>query len=197
MVSVSSISATSISLSWSVASGRVASWEVVWRPTDRGIESTSGSLPGNTYTIHHLDSSTIYTVTVTATNAAGTTESTHMYFSTGNEEVLFIHCKILAATDANHTGSTSFDLDNIPAIIGGVIVALVFIVATSLTILGIVLLVLRSPKGNYSTSTAKQGIFGALYFYTSSCVIELFTVMQLVVQINHWSSPCSQRHEFV
>ena len=75
--------------------------------------------------------------------------------------------------------------------------ALVFIVTTSLTILGIVLLVLRRPKGNYSTSTAKQGIFGALYFYTSSCVIELFTVMQLVVQINHWSSPCSQRHEFV
>ena len=83
MVSVNSITATSISLSWSVASGRVASWEVVWRPTDRGTESTSGSLPGNTYTIHHLDSSTIYTVTVRATNVAGTTDSTPILFSTG------------------------------------------------------------------------------------------------------------------
>ena len=83
LVSVSSITASSISLSWSVASGRVASWEVVWRPTDRGTESTSGSLPGNTYTIHHLDSSTIYTVTVTATNIAGTTNSTPILFSTG------------------------------------------------------------------------------------------------------------------
>ena len=83
LVRVSSITASSISLSWSVASGRVASWEVVWRPTDRGTESTSGSLPGNTYTIHHLDSSTIYTVTVTATNVAGTTDSTPILFTTG------------------------------------------------------------------------------------------------------------------
>ena len=83
VVSVNSITASSISLSWSVASDRVASWEVVWRPTDRGTESTSGSLPGNTYTIHHLDSSTIYTVTVTATNVAGTTDSTPILFSTG------------------------------------------------------------------------------------------------------------------
>ena len=82
LVSVSSITAASISLSWSVDSGRVASWEVVWRPTDRGTESTSGSLPGNTYTIH-LDSSTNYTVTVRATNVAGTTDSTPILFSTG------------------------------------------------------------------------------------------------------------------
>ena len=197
MVSVSSITATSISLSWSVASGRIASWEVVWRPTDRGTESTSGSLPGNTYTIHHLDSSTIYTVTVTATNVAGTTDSTPIYFSTGNEVVFSSYFHIAKFLQLlmlyNHTECTSCDRDNIPAIIGGVIVANVFIVTTSLTTLGIVLLVLRSPKGNYSTSAAKQGIFGALYFYTSSCV----TVMQFVVQTNHWSSPCSQRHEFV
>ena len=85
LVRVSSITASSISLSWTVASGRVASWEVVWRPTDRGTESTSGSLPGNTYTIHYLDSSTIYSVTVRATNVAGTTDSTPILFSTGIE----------------------------------------------------------------------------------------------------------------
>ncbi|CAI8037918.1 Receptor-type tyrosine-protein phosphatase F, partial [Geodia barretti] len=75
-VSVSSITATSISLSWSVSSGRVASWEVVWRPTGRGTESTSGPLSGTTYTILQLDPSTIYTLTVSATNVAGTTDST-------------------------------------------------------------------------------------------------------------------------
>ncbi|CAI8045573.1 Receptor-type tyrosine-protein phosphatase delta, partial [Geodia barretti] len=80
LVSVSSITATSISLSWSVSSGRVASWEVVWRPTDRGTESTSGPLSGTTYTIHHLDPSTIYTLTVSATNVAGTTDSTPILF---------------------------------------------------------------------------------------------------------------------
>ena len=84
LVSVNSITATSISLSWSVASGRMVSWEVVWRPTDRGTESTSDSLPGNTYTIHHLESSTIYTVTVRATNVAGTTDSTPILISTGS-----------------------------------------------------------------------------------------------------------------
>ncbi|CAI8037919.1 Receptor-type tyrosine-protein phosphatase F, partial [Geodia barretti] len=76
LVSVSSITATSISLSWSVSSGRVASWEVVWRPTGRGTESTSGPLSGTTYTILQLDPSTIYTLTVSATNVAGTTDST-------------------------------------------------------------------------------------------------------------------------
>ncbi|CAI7996888.1 hypothetical protein GBAR_LOCUS1984, partial [Geodia barretti] len=81
LVSVSSITATSISLSWSVSSGRVASWEVVWRPTDRGTESTSGPLSGTTYTIHYLDPSTIYTLTVSATNVAGKPLTALPYFS--------------------------------------------------------------------------------------------------------------------
>ena len=84
-VSVSSITATSISLSWIVSSGRVASWEVVWRPTDRGTENTSGPLSGTTYTILQLDPSTIYTFTVSATNVAGTTDSTPILFSTGGK----------------------------------------------------------------------------------------------------------------
>ena len=82
-VSVSSITASSISLSWSVASGSVASWEVVWRETDRGTESSSGSLTGTSYTIDQLDSTTIYTVTVRASNAVGTSNSQPITFSTG------------------------------------------------------------------------------------------------------------------
>ena len=82
-MSVSSITASSISLSWSVANGSVASWEVVWRETDRGTESSSGSLTGTSYTIDQLESTTIYTVTVRASNVAGTTDSQPITFSTG------------------------------------------------------------------------------------------------------------------
>ena len=82
-MSVSSITASSISLSWSVASGSVASWEVVWRETDRGTESSSDSLTGTSYTIDQLESTTIYTVTVRASNVAGTTDSQPITFSTG------------------------------------------------------------------------------------------------------------------
>ena len=80
---MSSITASSISLSWSVANGSVASWEVVWRETDRGTESSSGSLTGTSYTIDQLESTTIYTVTVRASNVAGTTDSQPIIFSTG------------------------------------------------------------------------------------------------------------------
>ena len=83
-MAVSSIAATSISLSWSVASGQVASSEVVWRETDRGTESSSGSLPGTSYTIDQLDTSTIYTITVRASNVAGTTDSNLIFVSTGS-----------------------------------------------------------------------------------------------------------------
>ena len=93
-VSVSSITASSISLSWSVASGSVATWEVVWRETDRGTESSSGSLTGTSYTIDQLESTTIYTVTVGASNVAGTTDSQPITFSTGE---CVPACSIIAA----------------------------------------------------------------------------------------------------
>ena len=175
-MSVSSITASSISLSWSVASGRVASWEVVWRPTDRGTESTSGSLPGNTYTIHHLDSSTIYTVTVTATNVAGTTDSTPILFSTGGNKDFIISCMIIIiillnspATNVCQAESSSCETDNTAAITGGVVVAVALILAV--TVIVIVILVLRSRRGNYSTSTTKTRLFKVLYFCTCHCVV--------------------------
>ena len=57
--------------------------EVVWRETDRGAESSSGSLTGTNYTIDQLESTTIYTVTVRASNAARITDSQPITFSTG------------------------------------------------------------------------------------------------------------------
>ena len=84
-VSVTSITATSISLSWSVPSDSVVtSYEVMWRETDSGAtEMTSGSLTDTSYTIQQLDSTTIYTITVTASNTAGDTDSLPVIISTG------------------------------------------------------------------------------------------------------------------
>ena len=99
---------------------------------------------------------------------------------------------ILAATDANQAESTGCECENTSGIIGGVVVTVVLIVTTALTVIVIVVLVLRSRRGNYSTSTAKMRLFKVSYF---THVIVLFTEMQLVLQISHWSSPSSQRQQ--
>ena len=99
-VSVSSITTSSISLSWSVASGSVASWEVVWRETDRGTESSSGSLTGTSYTIDQLESTSAYTITVRASNAVGASSSQPITFSTGKHElcsVIVVPCSLFQA----------------------------------------------------------------------------------------------------
>ena len=82
-VNVSSISSTSISLSWGLPSGSVVtSYEVMWRALSSGDEAnddggsgTSGSITSTSYTIQELESNTVYSVTVTVTNAAGSTVS--------------------------------------------------------------------------------------------------------------------------
>ena len=85
-VVVTAITATSISISWTVVGGSVARSEVVWRETDRETESSSGSLTGTNYTIDQLEITTIYTVTVRASNAAGiTTDSQIIMVSTGRK----------------------------------------------------------------------------------------------------------------
>ena len=156
-VSVSSITASSISLSWSVASGSVASWEVVWRETDRGTESSSGSLTGTSYTIDQLESTTIYTVTVRASNAVGASSSQPITFSTGKHElcsVIVVPCSIIPGSDvqAKSAPSTS-ESDNTAGIIGGV-VAIVVILAG--TVIVMFVLFLRSRRGSYSTSSKNR-----------------------------------------
>ena len=76
-VTVTSITSTSISLSWSVPSGSVVtSYEVMWRALSNSGESgTSGSITSTSYTIKELESNTVYSVTVTVTNTAGNTSS--------------------------------------------------------------------------------------------------------------------------
>ena len=71
-VTVSSTTTTTISLSWSVPSGSVVdSYEVMWE-TDGSSTITDGS---TSYTMAGLEEETNYTITVTATNAAGSTAS--------------------------------------------------------------------------------------------------------------------------
>ena len=80
-VRVTSITSTSISLSWNVPSGSVVtSYEVMWRALSSGDEAnndggTSGSITSTSYTIQKLKSFTIYNITLTVTNAAGSTVS--------------------------------------------------------------------------------------------------------------------------
>ena len=88
-VTVSSTTATTISLSWSVPSGVVNSYEVVWE------RDTSGECPDEdegsatitdgftSYTITGLEEDSSYTITVTATNAAGSAASDPVTGMTG------------------------------------------------------------------------------------------------------------------
>ena len=80
---MTSITSTSISLSWSVPSGSVVtSYEVTWQALSSGDQAnndgdsgTSGSITSTSYTIQELESNTVYSVTVTVTNVAGSTVS--------------------------------------------------------------------------------------------------------------------------
>ena len=78
-INVTSITSTSISLSWSVPSGSVVtSYEVMWRQlssNDDRESGISGSIASTSYTIQELKSNTVYSVTVTVSNAAGSTVS--------------------------------------------------------------------------------------------------------------------------
>ena len=79
-INVVSVTATSISLSWSLPSGsEVTSYEVMWHSLgsgdDDGGSGTSGSITSTSYTIQELESNTVYSVRVTVTNAAGSTVS--------------------------------------------------------------------------------------------------------------------------
>ena len=64
-VSVNAITATSISLSWSIPSDSVVtSYEVVWEEAGTETGTSSERLNATKYTIKQLDFSTIYNTTV-------------------------------------------------------------------------------------------------------------------------------------
>ena len=161
-----SITATSISLSWSVSSGRVASWEVVWRPTDRGTEVTSGPLSGTTYTIHQLEPSTIYTLTVTATNVAGTNTSLPIIVYTGTE-ILYILSELLNYYNyiiiATGEFATSYPQEAGFEIAAGVVITLLALVIVA----GMIVIVIFLYKSGRLHSIFKPII---LYASNSKCL---------------------------
>ena len=87
-VNVTSISANSISLSWSVPSDSAeTSSEVVWQVGSSNSSSsetvmTSGNLSDTNYTIEQLESATIYIITIIVFNAAGSIDSPPIIVST-------------------------------------------------------------------------------------------------------------------
>ena len=91
-VVVTTTTATSISLFWSVPSGsEVTSSEVMWRvisSSDDGSSSTSssGSIASTSYTIQELETNTLYLITVTVTNAAGSTVSQPVIITTSDPD---------------------------------------------------------------------------------------------------------------
>ena len=104
VIGVTLITATSISLSWSVPSGSVVtSSEVMWRVFSSGGGSgstseaeddegsgTSGSITSTSYTIQELESGTNYSITVTVANAAGSTVSHPILIATSEEDSMYI-----------------------------------------------------------------------------------------------------------
>ncbi|CAI7989305.1 Tyrosine-protein phosphatase Lar [Geodia barretti] len=112
-VSVNAITATSISLSWSIPSDSVVtSYEVVWEEAGTETGTSSERLNATKYTIKQLDFSTIYNTTVGAKNIAGTTNSLPIIISTIPD-------------------STCDKAEAI--IIGGVVGSLLFVLATAAT----------------------------------------------------------------
>ena len=158
---MSSITASSISLSWSVASGSVASWEVVWRETDRGTESSSGSLTGTSYTIDQLESTTIYTVTVRATNVAGTSDSHPIFISTGISRSADIVCSY----NANHTAPRSecSEVNTVPIVVSTVVVfgtlSLCAIIAVTISVVACYNRDKCAPSRRYETVLIEYSLY--------------------------------------
>ena len=161
-MSVTSIAATSISLSWSVPSDSVVtSYEVMWRETDSGsTEMTSGSLTDTSYTIEQLDSTTIYTVTVTATNQAGiSTDSLPIIISTGILLLRVFMISTISIVGSTITdSSTEESSDDTAVITGGVVVAVVILSLSVAAIVIVLVTVSRNRKGRYTTGHKRYSI---------------------------------------
>ena len=80
-MSVGASTATSISLSWTSAGSEAVSYEVMWETDDIGgcsggsdMDSTTITGGSTSYDIMGLEEDSNYTITVTASNSAGSSE---------------------------------------------------------------------------------------------------------------------------
>ena len=132
---------------------------------DDGGSETSGSITSTSYTIRELKSITVYSVTVTVTNAAGSTVSqpiiiSSMIVSTNTHYMSLHSLHPLLALTATQSDSWT---DNTAAVTGWV-VAVVFIITTVAAVIVIVVLLLRNHRGRYSTGTQKRYNFMCVLF---------------------------------
>ena len=84
-----STSSTTASISWSLLNGTVDSYEVMWERDTSGkcpdVDEGSATITGGStsYTITGLEEDSSYTITMTATNAAGSAVSVPVTAMTG------------------------------------------------------------------------------------------------------------------
>ena len=119
---------------------------------DDGGSGTSGNITSTSYTIQELESNTIYSVTVTVTNAAGSTVSqpiiiTSMCFCHTHFERSLI-CWYPLFQYSVPTVHQSDSQTYIAAALTGGLVTVVLIIAV--TVIVIVVLLLRNRRGHYS-----------------------------------------------
>ena len=95
---VDSTTSTTISLSWTTSNGTADSYEVTWErdtsgectDVDEGSATISGS--STSYTISGLQEDSNYTITVTATNTAGSAVSVPVTAVTGEAGEGLVTC---------------------------------------------------------------------------------------------------------
>jgi hypothetical protein len=137
-VSVTSITATTVSLFWSVPRGSVVNHSVVeWQESDSNSTFTSSIVSDFAYTIRGLRNSTVYSVVVTVINAAGSVAS-QIAVSTSEEVVTSVQ--------------GGFDKVRLLIVISGAVIGtLVLTICLALTVLVIVVRQLRRHKVHHAT----------------------------------------------
>ena len=91
-MSVDGTTGSTVSLSWQSSGSVVDSYEVMWQASTAGSAPDSTVLFGSTsYTITELEEGTDYSITVTATNAAGSAVSDTISASTPEGMIASCH----------------------------------------------------------------------------------------------------------
>ena len=90
-MSVDGTTGSTVSLSWQSSGSVVDSYEVMWEASTAGSAPGSTVLSGTSYTITELEEGTDYSITVTATNAAGSAVSDTISASTPEGMIASCH----------------------------------------------------------------------------------------------------------